>query len=140
MEDLHQVVAILTEGGATSTSAAAAAASSVSASEQVWEGAEPGAASVDRDDWDDPNGIDATIFWQHAVDAAPLHLRIAVESDVRDIRRLVRQLLNRVHQKEERNRVAMEWRIVGRVLDRVFFFVYLFIVLTSLVVIFYKTV
>lgn len=144
MDDLRQVVAILTEaGGGTSGGAASSAGSGVGGGanhEQIWEGAEPGAAaSTDHDDWDDPNAADATIFWQHAIDATPLHVRLTVDSDVRDIRRLVRQLLNRVHQKEERNRVAMEWRVVGRVLDRLFFFVYLFVILSSLVFIFAKT-
>lgn len=95
--------------------------------------------NADSDDWDDPNATDATIFWQHAIDSTSPLVRLAVDSDVRDIRRLVRQLLNRVHQKEERNRVAMEWRVVGRVLDRLFFFVYLFVILASLVIIFAKT-
>jgi hypothetical protein len=69
---------------------------------------------------------------------SPAYVKLAVENDAREVRRAVRQLLNRVHEKEDRMRIAMEWRIVGRVMDRVFFFAYLTIIAVSLIAIFSK--
>ena len=72
-------------------------------------------------------------------DKSPIHMHQSVESDVKEIRRYLRQLLSRIHQKEEKNKVALEWRIVALVMDRLFFFFYLAAILISLVTIFPKT-
>ena len=72
-------------------------------------------------------------------DKSPVHLHQSVESDVREIRRYLRQLLGRLHQKEEKARIALEWRIVALVLDRLFFFMYLAAIIISLATIFPKT-
>ena len=72
-------------------------------------------------------------------DKSPIHMHQSVESDVKEIRRYLRQLLNRIHQKEEKNKIALEWRIVALVMDRVFFFFYLAAIIISLVTIFPKT-
>jgi nicotinic acetylcholine receptor len=72
-------------------------------------------------------------------DKSPIHLQESVESDVKEIRRSLRQLLNRIHQKEERAKVNLEWKIVALVLDRVFFLCYLASNIISLATIFPKT-
>lgn len=76
---------------------------------------------------------------QGSPDKSPVHLRASVESDVREIRQYLRQLLNRLHMKEERARISLEWRIVALVLDRLFFFMYLGAIIISLATIFPKT-
>lgn len=67
-----------------------------------------------------------------AADKSPLHAAQTLESEVRDIRRSLRQILSRIQNKvkvasyllrdfllqEERSRMALEWRIVALVLDR----------------------
>ena len=72
-------------------------------------------------------------------DKSPIHVHQSVESDVKEIRRYLRQLLNRIHQKEEKNKIALEWRIIALVMDRLFFFFYLAAIIISLVTIFPKT-
>ena len=72
-------------------------------------------------------------------DKSPVHIHQSVEGDSREIRHYLRQLLNRLHQKEEKSRVAQEWRIVALVLDRLFFFMYLAAIVISLATIFPKT-
>ena len=72
-------------------------------------------------------------------DKSPVHLQQSVESDVREIRRYLRQVLARIHLKEEKNKIALEWRIVALVMDRLFFFMYLAAIIISLVTIFPKT-
>ena len=72
-------------------------------------------------------------------DKSPIHVHQSVESDVKEIRRYLRQLLARIHQKEEKNKIALEWRIVALVMDRLFFFLYLAAIIISLVTIFPKT-
>lgn len=67
------------------------------------------------------------------------HHQPSVENDVKDIRRYLRQLLGRIHQKEDRAKIALEWKIVALVLDRVFFFCYLIAIVVSLATIFPKT-
>ena len=73
-------------------------------------------------------------------EGAPSLLRSqAIESDVKDIKRYLKQLLMRVHIKEERRKVAAEWKTVALVLDRLFFFCYLAAIVISLATIFPKT-
>ena len=72
-------------------------------------------------------------------DKSPILTHQSVESDVKEIRRYLRQLLNRIHQKEEKNKIALEWRIVALVMDRLFFFLYFAAIIISLVTIFPKT-
>ena len=62
-----------------------------------------------------------------------------LESDVHDIRRNLRALLHRVQVREERNRVALEWKVVALVLDRIFFIMYLSAIIVSLATLFPKT-
>ena len=48
-------------------------------------------------------------------------------------------LIQRVQQREERTRVALEWKVVALVLDRVFFICYLSAIIISLATLFPKT-
>ena len=72
-------------------------------------------------------------------DKSPVHLHQGVENDVREIRRYLRQLMWRVHQKEDRAKIALEWKVVALVMDRLFFFLYLAAIIISLATIFPKT-
>lgn len=72
-------------------------------------------------------------------DKSPVHLHQNTESDIREIRRYLRTMMGRIERKEEINKIALEWRIVALVMDRVFFFIYLFTIVTSLATIFPKT-
>ncbi|ELU16494.1 hypothetical protein CAPTEDRAFT_218891 [Capitella teleta] len=72
-------------------------------------------------------------------DKSPIHIRYTAESDIKEIKQYLRQLLGRLHAKEERARIALEWRIVALVLDRLFFFMYLSAIVISLATIFPKT-
>ena len=72
-------------------------------------------------------------------DKSPVHVHQSMEGDVREIRRYLRQLMQRIHLKEERAKINLEWKIVALVLDRVFFFMYLSAIVVSLSTIFPKT-
>jgi len=72
------------------------------------------------------------------VDRSPVHcpLSPALEADVRDIRRLLKTYVTRLETKDAAARATKEWRIVARVLDRLFFFCYIGTILVSLFTIF----
>lgn len=61
-----------------------------------------------------------------------------LERDVGDINRYLRVYLGRLNDAEQRNRVARDWRLVARLLDRLFFFAYVSTVTVSLATIFPK--
>lgn len=61
-----------------------------------------------------------------------------LERDVGDINRYLRVYLDRLNDAEQRNRVARDWRLVARLLDRLFFFMYVSTVAVSLATIFPK--
>jgi len=61
-----------------------------------------------------------------------------VERDVADISRYLRVYLDRLNDAEQQNRVARDWRLVARLLDRLFFFMYVSTVAVSLATIFPK--
>ena len=58
-------------------------------------------------------------------DYSPMHTA-ALENDVKEIKRILKTFIQRIHDKDQQGKVAKEWRIVARVLDRMFFFMYLF--------------
>ncbi|XP_064636777.1 neuronal acetylcholine receptor subunit alpha-10-like isoform X2 [Lineus longissimus] len=72
-------------------------------------------------------------------DKSPIHLSHSLESDVKEIRRQLRTMLNRVHDKDAVQKIAQEWRTVALVLDRMFFFCYLTATVVSLATIFPRT-
>jgi len=61
-----------------------------------------------------------------------------LERDVTDISRYLRRYLGRLDDAEQRNRVARDWRLVARLLDRLFFFMYVSTITVSLATIFPK--
>ena len=70
-------------------------------------------------------------------DYSPLHTQ-AIESDIKEIKRILRTFIQRINEKDAQGRIAKEWRIVARVLDRLFFFMYLCTIIVSLATIFPK--
>ena len=62
----------------------------------------------------------------------------SLENDIREIRRGIRSLMQRLHDKDATGKIAMEWRMIARVLDRLFFFIYLTTIIVSLATIFPK--
>ena len=72
------------------------------------------------------------------VDRSPVHYPVspALEADVRDIRRLLKTYVTRLETKDAAARAAKEWRIVARVLDRLFFFCYIGTIMVSMFTIF----
>ena len=61
-----------------------------------------------------------------------------LDSDVKEIKRILRNYINRLNDRDTQGRIAKEWRMVARVLDRVFFLIYLAIIIVSLAVIFFQ--
>ena len=72
------------------------------------------------------------------IDRSPVHCSVspALEADVRDIRRLLKTYVTRLETKDATARAAKEWRIVARVLDRLFFFCYIGTIIVSMFTIF----
>lgn len=62
--------------------------------------------------------------------------RAVLETEVREIKRMLKSFMTKVQQRDARDRIAQEWRLVALTLDRLFFFVYLATILVSLVAIF----
>jgi len=60
----------------------------------------------------------------------------AKESDIREIRKLLKSYVTRLENKDAASRTTKEWRIVARVLDRIFFFCYIGTIVVSLFTIF----
>ena len=70
------------------------------------------------------------------VGSAPLQHSHVVETDVREIKRILRTYIGRLNDKDAQGRINKEWRVVARVLDRLFFFLYLATIIVSLATIF----
>ena len=68
-------------------------------------------------------------------DRSPLHNQV-IEGDVKEIKRILRTYMNRLENKDAQGKINKEWRIVARVLDRMFFFLYLATIIVSLATIF----
>lgn len=49
----------------------------------------------------------------------------SLERDVRELKRYVRMFVNRQKESARKNAIAMEWRTMALVLDRLFFFLYI---------------
>ncbi|XP_052689550.1 neuronal acetylcholine receptor subunit alpha-10-like isoform X1 [Crassostrea angulata] len=59
-----------------------------------------------------------------------------MSSDVKEIKAYLKKMLDRVADKEAKEVIAREWRIVALVLDRLFFFLYLLAIAISVCVVF----
>jgi len=62
----------------------------------------------------------------------------ALQTDIREIRRIIKAYVGRLQDRELTNHVAREWRIVARVLDRLFFMLYIGTIVVSLATMFPK--
>lgn len=62
----------------------------------------------------------------------------SLENDIREIKWILRAYICRLSDKDRQARVTKEWRIVAGVLDRLFFYIYVSIILISLATIFPK--
>jgi hypothetical protein len=68
-------------------------------------------------------------------DHSPVHVNM-FEGDVKEIKKALKTFINRLYDRDVHNRIALEWRVVALVLDRLFFFIYLSTILVSLMTIF----
>jgi hypothetical protein len=59
-----------------------------------------------------------------------------LESDVRDIRRMLQTYAGRLGERDAHARTTKQWRLVARVFDRLFFFIYCATIIISLATIF----
>jgi len=59
-----------------------------------------------------------------------------LESDVRDIRRMLQTYAGRLGERDAHARTTKQWRLVARVFDRLFFFIYCATIVISLATIF----
>ena len=59
-----------------------------------------------------------------------------LESDVREVRRILQAYALRLSERDAHARVTKQWRLVARVLDRLFFFFYCATIMVSLATIF----
>ena len=76
-------------------------------------------------------------MWQLA-SIIPLWGGTTIESDVREIKRILKIYINRMNEKDAHNRIVKEWRLVAKVLDRLFFIAYVSVIILSLATIFPK--
>ena len=68
--------------------------------------------------------------------SSTVKFQMRIESDIRDIRKLLKSYMTRLENKDLAARTTKEWRIVARVLDRIFFFCYIGTIVVSLFTIF----
>ncbi len=64
---------------------------------------------------------------------------LALETEVKEIRRALRGFMNKVHEKDCAARMMRDWRLVALVVDRLFFYIYLATIIVSLVTMFPKS-
>lgn len=62
-----------------------------------------------------------------------------LENDVSEIKRILKAYMVRLNDKDSNARVTKEWRLVARVLDRLFFFMYVSTIIVSIATIFPRT-
>ena len=59
-----------------------------------------------------------------------------IERDIRDMKLYLTAMMNKHNKKEEHEKIAKEWKLVALVLDRLFFFIYLIIIIVSISTVF----
>lgn len=64
------------------------------------------------------------------------HFETEMSSDVKEIKACLKKMLDRVDDKEAKEVIVREWRIVALGLDRLFFFLYIFFIVISIGVFF----
>ena len=131
MYDLKDTPPAMTQGRPTATGGASASSAPSSSKDS-------GAPTIPSYQGNHIGGASA-LEGATSPDKSPIHLSQSVEQDVKEIRRYLRTLIGRIHQKEDRAKITLEWRIVALVLDRIFFYFYLTAMIVSLATIFPKT-
>lgn len=63
-----------------------------------------------------------------------LTFSVMLERDVREIKRYIRMFVSRQKDKERKNQIAMEWRTVALVLDRLFFCLYVIAITVAIII------
>ena len=81
-------------------------------------------------------GVHSELDPNSAVAAMQLARAKALQNDAREIRRIIKSYINRMQDKDASGKVQKEWRIVARVLDRLFFLFYVSTIIISLATIF----
>lgn len=99
---------------------------------------------VQRDDpWKIlPNGTnklktDSDVY----VEPSPTHFQIlnALETEVKDIKRHLRIITDKMMEKDGKDKISKEWKLVAIVMDRVFFVFYLCVIAVSVFFVFPKS-
>ena len=73
-------------------------------------------------------------------DERPLINNPVLESDIKEIRRLLKNYIVRLENKDAQAKNSKEWRLVARVMDRLFFFSYIGTITVSLMTAFPKDI
>ena len=60
----------------------------------------------------------------------------ALEKDIKEIKLYMRTVMQKSSQKDLKEKIAREWKLVALVLDRLFFFAYLLIIVVSILTVF----
>ena len=75
---------------------------------------------------------------QSSSQSGPWQAINSLEGDVKEIRRHLQEMTDKVSEKEAGELIGREWKHVALVLDRIFFFLYLFCIIASIMFIFPK--
>ena len=67
-----------------------------------------------------------------AGDSSPIHFPQSAENEVREIKKLIKQYIQKTQSKEQTMQGTSEWRIISMVLDRIFFYLYIACMIISL--------
>ena len=98
--------------------------------EDSWKPIQNGIAMLNQDDEtfpQIPNSVSQTVL-------------SSVEADVREIRIHLQQWSDKAAEKEIKDRITREWRVVALVLDRLFFCLYLLVIIVSVCTAFQRAI
>lgn len=82
------------------------------------------------------SNADSAMPADNAAPSVVLHVSAATRADLVDIRTMLASYMKRLADKDAMASVTKEWRIVAKVFDRLFFFLYVATILVSLSTIF----
>ncbi|KAK3091433.1 hypothetical protein FSP39_019854 [Pinctada imbricata] len=97
--------------------------------EESWKGLPNGVANKNSSD-SDHNTVSSSSSCSSAI--------ASLENDVKDIRLFLKRIIDRTSEKEAKEKISREWRVVALVLDRLFFFFYLLAIIVSIFTVFEK--
>lgn len=60
----------------------------------------------------------------------------SIESEVKEVKKVLRNFMNRLQIRDTKEKNAMEWRLVALVIDRVFFILYIITIIVSTVTVY----